>query len=157
MKRGRRPINELSEDELLKWALEEPNLRYFLIPEIFWRRFPNLLSEIYEGCNPSQRRGRPKKNGELSETDAWGLSHMQLTMCTSGETKARTLARTAVDEGVEKGFFETKNGRLCVTKASHVERFAAIWRKFVEMEDGRQWVAHALSSWGNREKEYIKK
>jgi hypothetical protein len=120
---------------------------------MFWKRHPNLLREIYDGLSPPRRRGRPKKNGELNETDAWGLSHMQWTMCTAGETKARTLARTAVDEGIKSGFFETRNGHLCVVYASHVERFAAIWRKFVKTEDGRQWVAHALSNW----RKYIKK
>ena len=51
-----------------------PRGRGLVITHLFWRRHPTFIHELYDGFQCHKQRGRPKKNGELSEIDHWGLS-----------------------------------------------------------------------------------
>ena len=112
-------------EDFIRLALKaesKSDLRRALLISALLIEGPDFLANITGG--PPRKRGRPQvtvKDLEIGETDRKALFMMWQRYFDTGETKARTLARAAVDSGeIDLGYSDYN---------SVVDRLAKAWRE----------------------------
>jgi hypothetical protein len=143
------PSKPLDVESLLHWAIHSPKEFDALI--LLLRETPVLLDVFVALSKRKRGRGRPRKpkdrgfSGYDPALDCLGA--MDYLHRTTGETKAETLARTALDELIEGGFVTFRHG--CIEELTFkpgriegtvkrvqywtfVERLARLWKERVD-------------------------
>jgi hypothetical protein len=113
-------FDDMDVDDLLRLALQTP--KAIFKTQLLWEALLRLHPDLFRDLLDKGKRGRPKKNG-MHDGEGFVLAVMQKISEQTGVTKARTLARAALDSGLCSHATEGRD------HSTAVERYALLWRK----------------------------
>jgi hypothetical protein len=154
-----KPIDQSTTEELLRAALNNPEKRAVFIAKAFVRECRNELrqafsQELKRECSNALRallpmlrdprlkkpRGRPRKRKDRvfsfsgDDPSLECLGAMEYLNRTTGEKKAQTLARAALDDLLEGGIVTLGNRSYWTV----VERLARLWKEKRRIENKKK-------------------